>query len=318
MLRYIFGRLLLFVPTLIGASLLIFAMLRIMPGDVAVLIAGGGEGTSLSPEAIQSIREELGLTRPLPEQYVTWLADIARLDFGHSLRDQSPVLQDVRSAFPVTLQLALMVAVVAFMIGVPLGVLAAVRRETWVDYLARVLGIAGLAMPVFWTGTLLILLMAYAFRWTPPLGFASLTSDPATNLSQMVFPTLVLGYYYAGVVSRMARSSMLEVLRHDYVRTAWAKGLRERGVVVRHALRNALLPIVTITGLQFAQMLGGTVIVEQVFSLPGMGKLLVDGIVWRDYPVVQSLVVIFAFWVLLSNLLVDLIYGWLDPRVRYA
>ncbi|MDO8531693.1 MAG: ABC transporter permease [Dehalococcoidia bacterium] len=225
----------------------------------------------------------------------------------------------IAQRLPLTVELAAFTIVIAVLIAVPLGALAAVRQDTWLDYVLRVVSIGGLAMPTFWTATLIILGLAVIFGALPPLGVtSSLFDDPLRTLQQLVWPALALGYYDAAMISRMTRSQMLEVLRQDYVRTAWAKGLRERMVLVRHALRNALLPVVTIVGLQFAYLLGGTVIMEKIFFLPGMGSALVDSIIRRDYPMIENIVVLFAFMVLVMNLLIDILYAWLDPRIRYA
>jgi len=309
-----------FLPVLFGVSVLIFVLMRVIPGDVArLLLSGGGEGGVASEQAVAKVRQELGLDKPLHVQYVNWIVSIARLEGGHSYFSGRPVFQEIAQRLPLTVELAAFTIVVAVLIAVPLGALAAVRQDTWLDYVLRVVSIGGLAMPTFWTATLIILGLAVIFGALPPLGVTSnLFDDPLRTLQQLVWPALALGYYDAAMISRMTRSQMLEVLRQDYVRTAWAKGLRERMVILRHALRNAVLPVITIIGLQFAYLLGGTVIMEKIFFLPGMGSALVDSIIRRDYPVIENIVVLFAFMVLAVNLVIDVLYAWLDPRIRYA
>ena len=309
-----------FLPVLLGVSVLIFVLMRVIPGDVArLLLSGGGEGGAASEQAVAKVRQELGLDKPLHVQYINWIASIARLEGGHSYFSGRPVFQEIAQRLPLTVELAAFTIVVAVLIAVPLGALAAVRQDTWLDYVLRVVSIGGLAMPTFWTATLIILGLAVIFGALPPLGVTSnLLDDPLRTLQQLVWPALALGYYDAAMISRMTRSQMLEVMRQDYVRTAWAKGLRERMVILRHALRNAVLPVITIIGLQFAYLLGGTVIMEKIFFLPGMGSALVDSIIRRDYPVIENIVVLFAFMVLAVNLVIDVLYAWLDPRIRYA
>ncbi len=309
-----------FLPVLFGVSVLIFVLMRVIPGDVArLLLSGGGEGGVASEQAVAKVRQELGLDKPLHVQYVNWIVSIARLEGGHSYFSGRPVFQEIAQRLPLTVELAAFTIVVAVLIAVPLGALAAVRQDTWLDYVLRVVSIGGLAMPTFWTATLIILGLAVIFGALPPLGVTSnLLDDPLRTLQQLVWPALALGYYDAAMISRMTRSQMLEVMRQDYVRTAWAKGLRERMVILRHALRNAVLPVITIIGLQFAYLLGGTVIMEKIFFLPGMGSALVDSIIRRDYPVIENIVVLFAFMVLAVNLVIDVLYAWLDPRIRYA
>lgn len=317
MSQYIVRRLLLAIPTLLGVSIIIFAIMRIMPGDVAIMVLGGGGFADIKEEDLIALRHELGTDRPLFEQYITWVGGMLLLDLGKSLKTHEPVSDMIRDRLPLTLELSLLATLVASLIAVPLGVMTAVRQDSWVDYVLRVFSIIGLAMPIFWTGVLILLGLALFFNRTPPLGFASLFEDPAKNMQQLVWPALAMGYFNVAAVSRMTRSCMLEVMRQDYIRTAWSKGLREFVVISRHALKNAMLPVVTLIGLQFAYLMGGAVIMETVFSLPGMGRALVDAIIYRDYTVVQSIIVVFALIVLLANLAVDLIYSQLDPRIRY-
>lgn len=315
--QYILRRLFMLVPTLIGVSIIVFVIMRVVPGDVARMILAGGDSAA-SEEAVQELREQLGLDRPLMEQYADWLWDMARLNPGESLFTRDPIIEAVRARFPVTLELALGAVMVALIIAVPVGVLSALFQDTWVDYVFRVVSVAGLSLPTFWLGVLTVLVLSKYFNWVPPLGYSHPWDDPVRNIQQMIWPVLILGYWYSAVVSRMTRSTMLEVLREDYIRTARAKGLRGRVVVIRHALRNALLPVITVAALQFGHLLGGSVITESIFTLPGLGTYLVDSILRRDYPVTQALIVLSAAIYVVLNLAVDVAYAWLDPRIRYS
>lgn len=317
MRQYIIRRLLMFIPALIGVSLIIFGILRVIPGDVAMVILGAGGEGQITEEALKALRHELGLDRPLHIQYLDWLWGILRFDAGNSLYTGKPVFEEIARRFPLTFQLALMTTIFALSIAIPIGVLSALQRDTPLDWIFRVVTVGGIAMPTFWVGTLIILFMVLWFHWMPPLGFAGLFDDPSKNLQQLIWPAMAMGYHHAAIDSRMTRSCMLEVLRQDYIRTAWSKGLRERIVVIRHALKNALLPVVTAAGVHIAVTLGGTVVMETVFVLPGMGSNLVDSIYRRDYPMIQTIIVLFSFIVMLVNLIVDLFYAWLDPRIRY-
>lgn len=316
MTTYVVGRLLLMIPTLLGVAVLTFAIMRVVPGDVVVLRYS--QSGAVPQEVIDAERRELGLDRPLPEQFVEWMADIVRLDFGRSLWTDRPVIDEIKGRFGISLELALLATLLATSLALPLGVIAAVKQDTWVDYLIRVFSIGGLAMPSFWLGILVILGLVVAFGWAPPLIFVPLWEDPIENLAQLIWPAVVVGYRYSAVATRMTRSSVLEVLREDYVRTARAKGLKETLVIVRHALRNSLLPVVTVLSLEFAFLFGGLVVTEQVFNVNGLGKLLVDAVAQRDYTLVQALVLIFAFLFVFVNFVVDLIYGVLDPRIKFA
>ena len=316
--QYLARRLLMFVPVLLGVSLLIFGLMRVLPGDVAMMILAGNSGEgSVSQAQLQTLRHQLGTDRPIYEQYGRWIWGLATLDAGRSLKTDQPVLDEIQRRFPITLELAVLTGVIATIIALPLGVVSAIRQNTWLDYAMRFISIAGLAAPTFWIGTLMILAMVRFFDWIPPLGFSSVFDDPVTNMQQIIWPALALGYHFVAVVSRMTRSQMLEVMRQDYIRTAWSKGLRERLVIYRHALKNALIPIVTLMGIQFAFLLGGTVIMETIFVIPGLGRSLVESITYRDYPMVQVIVMLFALVILVSNLLVDLVYAWLDPRISF-
>ena len=315
MQRYILRRLLLTVPALLGVTLIVSAMVRLLPGDAVTMMMQ--DYGSYARDA-DDLRAQLGLSQPFPIQYATWLGGVARGDFGRSLRDQTPIAQDLGRRLPVTFELGALGLVISLLIAIPLGVYSAVRQDTLSDYLARSLAIAMLAIPGFWLATLAITLPSLWFRWTPPLRYTRLQDDPTTNLSQMLLPALILGIGLSGGLMRLTRAQMLEVLRHEYVRTARAKGLGERAVVVRHALRNAIVPVVTLLGLQVTVLISGTVVLESIFVIPGMGRYLLEALNNRDYPVVQAVVLLFATLVILVNLAVDLLYAWLDPRIRYS
>ncbi|HET7342073.1 MAG TPA: ABC transporter permease [Methylomirabilota bacterium] len=317
MRTYVLKRLLLIIPTLLGVASLVFVIMRAIPGDVTLLILGGDQAGRIDPTQIAALRHQLGLDQPLLVQFGHWLWGVLRFDFGTSLWTGQPVLQELWIRLPLSLELALLASLVSVLIAIPLGMLAAVKQDTWVDYLVRVVSIGGLAIPSFWIGILCILLLVIYFGWGPPLEFTPPWVDPWANFQQLVWPVLTVGYRYAAVTTRMTRSSVLEVLREDYIRTAWAKGLRERVVVIRHALKNAMLPVITLIGTEFAFLIGGLVVTETVFTLNGVGRFVVDAVAHRDYPVVQALVFLIAFGFVVINLLVDLTYAWFDPRIRY-
>ena len=316
MRTYILKRLLLIVPTLLGAATLVFLIMRVIPGDVALLILGGDSG-QIDQRQLIAMRRQLGLDQPLLVQFGTWLWGIVQFDFGNSLWTGQPVTQELLIRLPLSLQLALFATIVSVIIAIPLGMLAAVRQDTWVDYVVRIFSIGGLAMPGFWIGILTILALVIFFGWGPPLEFTPPWVDPWANFQMMVWPVVTVGYRFSAVTTRMTRSTVLEVLREDYIRTAWAKGLRERAVVIRHALKNAMLPVITLIGTEFAFLIGGLVVTETVFTLNGIGRFVVDAVAHRDYPVVQALVFLIAFGFVVVNLLVDLTYAWFDPRIRY-
>ena len=313
---YLAKRLLLVVPTLLGAAAVVFVIMRVIPGDVALLVLGGDQG-QIDQTQLAAMRQQLGLDQPLLVQFGTWLWGVLRFDFGKSLWTGQPVVEELLIRLPLSLQLALMATMVSVVIAIPFGMLAAVRQDTWVDYLIRVISIGGLAIPSFWVGILCILLLVIYFGWGPPLEYTPPWVDPWANFSQMVWPVVTVGYRYAAVTTRMTRSTVLEVLREDYIRTAWAKGLREGAVVIRHALKNAMLPVITLIGTEFAFLIGGLVVTETVFTLNGVGRFVVDAVAHRDYPVVQALVFLIAFWFVIVNLVIDLTYAWFDPRIRY-
>jgi peptide/nickel transport system permease protein len=316
MRRYILKRLLLMIPTLLGVAVLVFLMLRVAPGDI-VELKYAGSGTFAPKEALERERVQLGLDKPLVQQFAVWMAGVARFDFGNSMWTGRPIIDEIKIRLELSLQLAFMATFVATLLAVPLGTLAALRQDTWIDYAVRIFSIGGLSMPSFWLGIVMILAFLIFFKWLPPLTFTSFWIDPWANLSQLIWPALAVGYRYSAMATRMTRSTVLEVLREDYVRTARAKGLRERAVVVKHALRNALLPIITVIGLEFAFLIGGLVVTEQVFNLNGIGMLFVESITRRDYTMTQTLVLLVAFVFIFMNFLIDLLYAWLDPRIRF-
>ena len=320
MRTYIARRLLLFVPTLLGASLLIFVLMRLVPGDIAEILVyqTGSESSAVQKRQIEQIRRELGLDRPVATQYLAWLAGAARGDFGYSYSQRRPVNEILAERFPRSMELAAVTLLLAALWSIPLGVVSAVRQNTWLDYLVRVLSISGLSLPIFFTGVLILYLLVRVFRWLPPLEYVSLTEAPVENLKQLIWPALAQAYYISAPIMRLTRSQMLEVVRQDYVRTARAKGLGERVVMYRHALRNSLLPVVTFIGWWGGRLLGGVVIMEIIFAVPGMGLALVQAVSYRDYPTVQAIIFVMALIFLVVNLAVDVLYGWLDPRIRYA
>ena len=318
MWQYIVKRILLMIPTLLGAALVVFLLMNVVPGDTALLILGTGEqGGDVNLQDLERLRARLGLNRPLHEQFFSWLWGIVRFDFGTSLWSGAPISEELSNRLPMTLQVALFATLISTVIAIPLGTLAAVRQDTWVDYLVRVISIGGLAIPAFWTGILIILFLVVYFEWSPPLVFVPLWEDPWENLKQLVWPIVTVGYRNAAVGTRMTRSAVLEVMREDYIRTAWAKGLQERLVVVKHTLKNAMLPVITIIGAELAFLMGGLVVTETVFTLNGLGRFMVDAILHRDIPVVQTMVLLTAFGIVFINLIVDLLYAWLDPRISY-
>ena len=307
------------ISTFAGAlalSVLIFLLIRLVPGD-AVTLWIGQEGT-MTPEVQKTLRKMFGLTDPLPVQYLRWLGDLLQGDLGYSFRSRLPVAQLMGRSLPITIELAAMAMLLTAAIAVPLGVLSAVRRNTPTDLIARLLGLVGLSMPSFWLAVLFILISATYFDWLPSLIYVSPLKDLAENLKQMLMPTVALALPLMAVVMRMTRSAMLEVLSQDYVRTARAKGVAEQVMLLRHAMKNALIPIVTVMGIQLGRLLGGAVIVEQIFALPGVGTLLVSAITERDYPMVQGTVLAMGLLFILVQLLVDLCYGYIDPRIRYG
>jgi peptide/nickel transport system permease protein len=304
------------IPTLFGVALLVFLLLRVAPGDI-VELKYAGSGTFAPKEALDRERAQLGLDKPVAQQFVSWISGFVRFDFGQSMWTGQPITQEIRVRLELSLELAVMATLVAMLLAVPLGTLAALKQDTWVDYGVRIFSIAGLAMPSFWLGIVIILAFLILFKWLPPLTFTSFWVDPRANLAQLIWPALAVGYRYSAMATRMTRSAVLEVLHDDYVRTARAKGLGEAVVLLKHALRNALLPIVTVIGLEFAFLIGGLVVTEQVFNLNGIGMLFVESVTHRDYTMTQALVLLVSFVFIFMNFVVDLLYAWLDPRIRY-
>jgi peptide/nickel transport system permease protein len=315
-LRYVVTRLLLMIPTLFGIAALVFVLMRVLPGDI-IELRFAGESAYASRAAIELERQRLGLDQPLWRQFADWVRGLARLDLGQSMWTGAPITHEIGLRAHLSLELAALATLIAVVLAVPLGIVAAVWRETWVDYVVRVFSIAGLAVPSFWLGIVLILVLLRVFHWLPPIEFTPLAVDPWQNLGQLVWPALAVGYRYSAVSTRMMRAAMIEVLREDYIRTARAKGLWPRLVLSRHAVKNAILPVFTVVGLEFAFLLGGLVVTEQVFNLNGLGSLLVEAIAHRDYSLTQALVTLVAIATVLANFLVDLTYAWLDPRIRY-
>jgi peptide/nickel transport system permease protein len=315
MRRYIVGRLLLMIPTLVGVAILTFVIMRAVPGDIVALRYAG---SSVPQEIIDQERHILGLDKPMWAQFVDWMTSISHLDLGQSLWTGHSVVDEVQVRMPLSIELAVLATLFAVALAIPLGVVAAVKQDSWIDYAIRVFSIGGLAMPSFWIGIMMVLVTLTLWGWAPPVVFTPLFDDPVANLAGLILPAVAVGYRYSAVSMRMTRSTVLEVLREDYVRTARAKGLRETLVVVRHALRNALLPVVTVVSLEFAFLIGGLVVTEQVFNLNGIGKLLVDAVAHRDYPLIQALVLLLAAVFVLVNFVVDMVYVVLDPRIRYS
>jgi peptide/nickel transport system permease protein len=304
------------IPTLLGVAVLVFLMLRVAPGDI-VELKYAGTGAFAPKEVLDQERAQLGLDKPLWQQFLNWMWGIVRCDFGNSMWTGRPITYEIWIRLELSLELALMATAVAILLSVPLGTVAALKQDTWIDYSVRIFSIAGLSVPSFWLGIIIILGFLIIFKWLPPLTFTSFWVDPKANLTQLIWPALAVGYRYSAVATRMTRSAVLEVLREDYIRTARAKGLWERVVLTRHALKNALLPVITVIGLEFAFLIGGLVVTEQVFNLNGIGMLFVESISRRDYTMTQALVLLVAFSFIFVNFVVDLLYAWLDPRIRY-
>jgi peptide/nickel transport system permease protein len=317
MLNYVIKRLLLMIPTLFGVTIIIFLLLRVVPGDVvdARYMAQGSQ--FLSQDLKDQERAKLGHDQPLWKQFASWMGGVLRLDFGLSMWTGSPITEEIKLRFALSLQLAVMATVVATLLAIPLGILAAIKQDTWIDYAVRVFSIAGLAMPSFWLGILMILGMLIVFKWLPPMVYTPFWVNPWDNLAQLIWPALAVGYRYSAVATRMMRSAMLEVLREDYIRTARAKGLWLKLILVRHAMKNAMLPVITVIGLEFAFLMGGLVVTEQVFNLNGLGLLFVEAISHRDYTLTQALVLIVAAVSIFVNFATDIAYAWLDPRIRF-
>jgi peptide/nickel transport system permease protein len=317
MWKYIVKRFALMIPTLLGAAVVVFLLLRVLPGDVVELRLMGSGAQFTSQTQIAEERAKLGLDKPLWRQFADWMFGLARGDLGRSMWTGAPIVEEIKLRFALSLQVALMATIVATVLAIPLGILAALKQDTWVDYAIRVFSIAGIATPAFWLGILMILGFLIIFKWLPPMVYTPFWVDPWQNLAQLTWPALSVGYRYSAVATRMTRSTMLEVLREDYIRTARAKGLWQKLILSRHALKNAMLPVLTVIALEFAFLLGGLVVTEQVFNLNGLGLLFVEAVARRDYTLTQALVMLVAFTFIFANFVVDITYAWLDPRIRY-
>src|SRR5215510_14057353 len=323
MFLYVAKRVLLMIPTLLGAAVLVFLLMRAIPGDACMLRMATGGG-SVDPHVLQACRAELGTDQPALVQFLAFLKGLVTLDFGKSMWTGRPIIQEIGLRFQLSLQVAIMATITAVLLAIPLGTISAVKHNSWIDYVVRAFSIAGVAMPSFWLGILIILGLlittksVFGVSWMPPIKYVPLWVDPLYNLSMTIFPALATGYRYSAVATRMTRSALLEVLREDYVRTARAKGLIQRLIIRRHALKNALLPVVTIIGIEFAFLIGGLVVTEQVFNLNGLGKLFVASVTHHDYAMTQALVMLVVAISVFTNFLVDIVYAWLDPRIRYS
>lgn len=318
MLRYLTQRLIAFVPTLTGISILVFGAIRLIPGDI-ITATLGTEAGMLTTAQRAALERYYGLDKPPLEQYFIWMGEAVQGNLGHSVRHGRPVLELIIERFPLTLELAVLAVLIALSVGIPFGLISALRHNTWIDFAGRLFALIGLAVPNFLLGTLIIYALSVFFGVLPTAGnYVGFAEDPARNLGQMIFPAITLGFAFAASVMRMTRSSMLEVLGEDYVRTARSKGLRERAVIARHSLRNALIPVVTLVGIEMGYLLGGTFIVEQIFALPGIGRLLINAISQREYALVQGTVLFMALNFVVINLLVDLVYALIDPRISYG
>ena len=317
MRQYAIKRIGLFIPTVLLVTIIVFVVMRLIPGDPALAILSADDAVYTQEELAQ-LRAELGTDRPIPIQYFEWIGGILQGDFGTSYWWGGPVMERLGQRIPVTIELAILGILLAVVCAVPLGVISAIKPDSPLDYLSRVFTLVGISIPTFFSGILLTLVLIRTFDWLPPLGYEDIWEDPWTNIKQLMLPALALGFYDMAFIARVTRSSMMEILREDYMRTARAKGLRELIVLSRHGLKNAVLPVLTISGWQFGRLFGGTVIIEKIFLIPGVGQLLIDAIYQRDFPTIQAVIVIVALSIVVVNLLVDLLYGWLDPRIRYA
>jgi peptide/nickel transport system permease protein len=323
MYQYIAKRVLLTIPTLLGAAALVFLLMRLIPGDICLVRLGGGGG-SFDPKALVACHAEIGVDRPVIVQFLEFIWGIIRFDFGTSMWSGKPVTTEILARLPISLEIAILGTAVAIGIAIPLGTISALKQNTWIDVVVRIFAIGGIATPSFWLGIMSVLLVLDVSAaitgtpWMPPIDYVPIWKDPIRNLSMAILPAITVGYRYAAVSMRMTRSAMLEVMREDYVRTARAKGLINKLIVNRHALKNALLPVVTLLGIEFAFLIGGLVVTEQVFNLNGVGRLFVQAVQNQDYTLTQALVMLTVAIFVFTNLLVDLLYGWLDPRIRFA
>ncbi len=323
MYQYIVKRVLLMLPTLLGAAIFVFFLLRFIPGDICELRMAG-EGAYVDESALAACRAQIGIDKSIFLQFVDFMWGFVRFDLGTSMWTGQPIGYEIGIRFELSLQIAIMATVTAIIISIPLGTISAVKQDTWIDYVVRGFSIAGIAMPSFWLGILIILFLLIGTQaffgepWMPPIQYVPIWEDPGHNLSMLIWPAVATGYRYSAVATRMTRSALLEVLREDYVRTARAKGLLEKIIINRHALKNSLLPVVTVIGIEFAFLMGGLVVTEQVFNLNGLGKLFVESVINTDYTLTQALVMLVVAVFVLTNFVVDLFYAWLDPRIRYS
>ncbi len=317
MLRYLVKRILYAIPTIAGVAILVFFMLRVVPGDIVELKLRG-DGGNVSLEMIEAERERLGLNKPLYEQFADWMVGLATFDLGKSMWTDLPVSDEIGTRLGLTLQVAVMATIIAVLMALPLGIASALYKDTLIDHSIRMVTIAGLAVPSFWLGMIIILILLSTLNWLPPVTYTPFYVDPWANISQLIWPALAIGFRYSAVLTRMIRSSIIEVMQEDYIRTARAKGVAERRVVGHHALRNALLPFITVLGLEFAFLIGGLVVTEQVFNLNGVGRLFVQAVTRSDYTLTQGIVMLIAVIFIVTNLVVDLLYAAIDPRIRYG
>ncbi|MCY4558199.1 MAG: ABC transporter permease [Chloroflexi bacterium] len=318
MRQYALKRIALIIPTVLLVTIIVFTVMRLLPGDPALVILSEGDA-SFTQEELEDLRRQLGTDRPIVVQYVDWIGGLVQGDLGTSIwRSGQPVSKLVGDRIFRTLELAVLAILIAVLFAVPLGVISAIKPDSVIDYFSRVIALVGISIPTFFAGLLVVLVLSRGFGWLPPLGYEDLWDNPWKNLQQMFLPALALGFYDMAFIARVTRSSMMEIIREDYMRTARAKGLGERIVLVRHGLKNAVLPILTISGWQFGRLFGGTVIIESIFKVPGIGTLLIETVFQRDFPTIQAIIIVIAVSIVIINLLVDLLYGLLDPRIRYA
>jgi peptide/nickel transport system permease protein len=318
MVTYVIRRLILALIVLMIVSLLVFLAMRMLPGDPIRMLLTQNTQQQYSEEQLVQLRQEFGLDKPLMVQYLRWIGDLFRGDMGKSILSRAPVVEEIFRRIPITLHLGLSAYVIGILLGIPAGVVCAVRRGKFIDTLVTSLSNIGITIPSFWLGVMLIYLFGLQLKWLPVMGYTSPFDDFILSTKQLVMPVLCMALFPIAANARQTRSSMLEVMRQDYIRTAWSKGLQERLIIIRHALKNGLIPVITLSGMGLSMIIGGAVIIEQVFNIPGMGRLAVTSILNQDYPYVQGIILITATTVLLINLLVDLVYGWLDPRIRYG
>ena len=318
MRQYALKRIALIIPTVLLVTIIVFTVMRLLPGDPALVILSEGDA-AFTQEELEDLRRQLGTDRPIVVQYVDWVGGLVQGDLGTSIwRSGQPVTKLVGDRIFRTLELAVLAILIAVLFAVPLGVISAIKPDSVIDYFSRVIALVGISIPTFFAGLLVVLVLSRGFGWLPPLGYEDLWDNPWKNLQQMFLPALALGFYDMAFIARVTRSSMMEIIREDYMRTARAKGLGERIVLVRHGLKNAVLPILTISGWQFGRLFGGTVIIESIFKVPGIGTLLIETVFQRDFPTIQAIIIVIAVSIVIINLLVDLLYGLLDPRIRYA